>query len=156
MWKVHCTAASWLHISPPEVGRLIDLCSPSIATNSVTTLFVHLHLQEIHVSLYVFCCPSSLTFSFPSISLSASHPPSSFLLLLSISPPSLSLSCFAVFLPTFATHSHSLSNRTSFLSILAYCVFSFAVIGFDEIYSVWAATPPYLGKHQQLQDRYMW
>ena len=97
MWKVHCTAASWLRISPPEVGRLIDLCSPSIATNSVTTLFVHLHLQEIHVSLYVFCCPSSLTFSFPSISLSASHPPSSFLLLLSISPPSLSLSLVLLF-----------------------------------------------------------
>ena len=54
MWKVHCTAASWLRISPPEVGRLIDLCSPSIATNSVTTLFAHLHIQEIHHSLYVF------------------------------------------------------------------------------------------------------
>ena len=150
MWKVRCTAASWLCISPPEVGRLIDLCSPSIATNSVTTLFVHLHLQEIHVSLYVFCCPSSLTFSFPSISVSASLPPSSFSSQFLLP---LSLSCFVVFLPTFATHSHSLSNRTSFLSILAYCVFSFAVIGFDEIYSVWAATPPYLGKQQQLQDR---
>ena len=153
MWKVHCTAASWLCISPPEVGHLIDLCSPSVGTNSVTTLFAHLHTQEIHHSLYVFFCPSSLIFSFPSISLSASLPPSSFSSQFLLS---LSLSCFVGFLSTFATHSHSLSNRTSLLSILAYCVFSFAVIGFDEIYSVWAATPPYLGKHWHLQDRYMW
>ena len=154
MWKVHCTAASWLRISPPEVGHLIDLCSPSIATNSVTTLFVHLHIQEIHHSLYVFLL-SFLSYFLLPLTLPFCFSPT-FLLLLSTSPPSLSLSCFAVFLPTFATHSHSHSNRTSFLSILAYCVFSFAVIGFDEIYSVWAATPPYLGKHWHLQDRYMW
>lgn len=153
MWKVRCTAASWLCISPPEVGRLIDLCNPSIATNSVTTLFVHLHLQEMCHSLNVFLSFLSY-FLFP-LNLPFCFSPT-FLLLLSISPPSLSLSCFVVFLPTFAARSHSHSNRTSFLSILAYCVFSFAVIGFDEIYSVWAATPPYLGKQQQLQDRYMW
>ena len=155
MWKVRCTAASWLCISPPEVGRLIDLCSPSIGMNE-TTLFAHLHIQEVHHSLRVFFL-SFLSYFFSPLNLPFCFSPT-FLLLLSISPPSLSLSlsCFVGFLFTFATHSHSLSNRTSLLSILAYCVFSFAVIGFDEIYSVWAATPPYLGKHWHLQDRYMW
>lgn len=38
------------------------------------------------------------------------------------------------------------SARTPFLAILIYCTFSFGVIGFEEIYSVWAATHPYFGR----------
>ena len=129
-----------------QPSRSRTLCNPSIGMNE-TTLFAHLHIQEVHHSLRVFFL-SFLSYFFSPLNLLFCFSPT-FLLLLSIS-------CFVGFLSTFATHSHSHSNRTSLLSILAYCVFSFAVIGFDEIYSVWAATPPYLGKHQQLQDRYMW
>ena len=31
------------------------------------------------------------------------------------------------------------------LAILSYCSYSFAVIGFDEVFPVWAATSPILG-----------
>ena len=100
MWKVRCTAASWLYISPPEVGRLIDLCSPSIGTNSVTTLFAHLHIQETCFSVGFFCS-SSLTFSFPqSPFLLLSHlPPSP----LNFSSLSLSLVLLVSFPPLLLT-----------------------------------------------------
>ena len=89
MWKVCCTAASWLCISPPEVGRLIDLCSPSIGTNSVTTLFAHLHIQEIHHSLYVF-------FFFVLPLLPSFSPQSPFLLLSHLPPSPLNFSSLSL------------------------------------------------------------
>ncbi|XP_068689943.1 uncharacterized protein [Montipora foliosa] len=36
-------------------------------------------------------------------------------------------------------------NRNVLVSIAAYCILSFKVIGFDELFSLWAATPPHLG-----------
>ena len=38
-WKIRCTAASWLHVCPPEVGHLIDICKPSIAVPSLLGCF---------------------------------------------------------------------------------------------------------------------
>ncbi|XP_068761378.1 uncharacterized protein [Montipora capricornis] len=38
-----------------------------------------------------------------------------------------------------------LRNRNVLVSIAAYCILSFKVIGFDELFSLWAATPPHLG-----------
>eukprot|EP00731_Ephydatia_muelleri_P025353 Em0017g436a len=37
------------------------------------------------------------------------------------------------------------SDRVTLLTVTAYCIFSFAVIGFDEIYSLWCATAIHLG-----------
>ncbi|XP_068738627.1 uncharacterized protein [Montipora capricornis] len=38
-----------------------------------------------------------------------------------------------------------LRNRNVLVSIASYCILSFKVIGFDELFSLWAATPPHLG-----------
>lgn len=37
------------------------------------------------------------------------------------------------------------SNRGTLLAVSSYCIFSFAIIGFDEIYSLWCATAVHLG-----------
>ncbi len=38
-------------------------------------------------------------------------------------------------------------DRNVFLSVLIYCTFSFALIGWNEVFPVWAKTSPHLGKH---------
>ena len=35
------------------------------------------------------------------------------------------------------------------LSLIIYCTFSFVVIGFDEVYPLWCATPDYLGEEER-------
>ena len=38
-------------------------------------------------------------------------------------------------------------NPLTRLVIIIYCTYSFAVIGFDEVYSLWCAAPGYLGNN---------
>ena len=52
-WRVHCTAASWLCVCPPEVGRLTDICKPSIDAGWV--LISLLSNRETH------CCNRNST-----------------------------------------------------------------------------------------------
>ncbi len=44
----------------------------------------------------------------------------------------------------------SFSDPTTRMALLIYCIFSFAIIGFDEVYSLWCATPIYLGQSLKL------
>ena len=43
------------------------------------------------------------------------------------------------------------SSRGTSLSLFIYCIFSFGVIGMDEVYSLWAFTSPHHGNQSQVK-----
>ena len=49
-WKIHCTAASWVHACPLEVGRSIDTLKPSTCIQTQTAkngvFSIHRHISR--------------------------------------------------------------------------------------------------------------